>query len=144
MRARLATVNDLEAVFGDLSQRMADEYQSSGMGIEEAKDALVTDLEEGRAYTLVNGERPLAIIAWHEDGDVAHTLFAAREGFFTAATVRFCKKHIRRIQSLCGGLPLRHRSWLARPDVSRWFRIIGFAEKEKGLGWTVFELSANQ
>lgn len=140
MRARTATVGDLEAVFGALSQRMIDDYASSGIGTQAAKDVLVMNLKEGRAHALVEDDQPMAVIAWHEDDGAVHTLFAARDSFFTASTVRFCKQHIRRIQALEGNLPVRHRSGLARPDVAKWFRVIGFAEKDKGSGYTQFEL----
>lgn len=140
MRARAATVGDLEAVFSDLSQRLVDDYASAGTGTQATKDALVMSLKEGRAYALLETDKPLAIIAWHEDDRVVHVLFAAQEEFFTASTVRFCKRHIRRIQELEGNLPIQHRSWLDRADVAKWFRIIGFVEKEKQTGWTLFEL----
>ena len=76
----------------------------------------------------------VAIIAWHENGDAADTLFAAQEDFFRASTVRFCKQHIRHIQALAGNLPIHSRSWLPGPDVARWFNIIGYVERGQD-GW---------
>lgn len=140
MRPRTATAGDLEAVFGDLSRRIADDYAMSGMGTRGAKDAFVMDLKEGRAHALVEADSPLAIIAWHEDDGATHTLFAAQESFFTARTVRFCKKHIRRIQALEGNLPVWHECWIDLPEVVKWFRVIGFVEKDRKSGSTLFEL----
>lgn len=140
MRARTATTGDLEAVFSDLSQRLADDYASSDVDRQTVRDALVMNLREGRAHALVDDEKVSAIIAWHEDDGAIHTLFAVQEDFFSASTVRFCRKHIRRIEALEGNLPVQHRSWLARPDVAKWFRIIGFVDKGNGLQATLFEL----
>ena len=140
MRARTATVGDLEAVFSDLANRLEEDYVSSGLGMRNTKDAFVMNLKEGRAYALVEGDQPLAIVAWSERDGAVYTLFAARRTFFTASTVRFCKKHIRQIQALEGNLPLRHRSWLDSPSVAKWFRLIGFVEHEGEPGSTLYEL----
>ncbi|TIT29827.1 MAG: hypothetical protein E5W78_15275, partial [Mesorhizobium sp.] len=112
MRARAATVGDLEALFRDLSKRISDEYAAAGKDSKIAYDNLMMNLKEGRAHALVQGEKTVAIIAWHEHSDAADTLFAAQEDFFSAATVRFCKRHIRHIQALAGNLPIHSRSWL--------------------------------
>jgi hypothetical protein len=141
MRSRTATIGDLEFVFGKLSQRLVDDYASSGMGTQASRDVLVMNLKEGRAHALVDEEQPVAIIAWHEHDGVVHTLFAAQDSFFTASTVRFCRKNIRRIQALEGNLPVQHRSWIAGPEVEKWFRVIGFVPKEKGPKSTLFDLS---
>ena len=119
MRARTATVGDLEAVFQELSKRMSDEYVAAGKDSKVAYDNLMMNLKEGRAHALVEKDAPLAIVAWHEQQDVANTLFAAREDFFTASSVRFCKRHIRRIQALTGNLPVRSRSWVDRDEIVR-------------------------
>jgi hypothetical protein len=140
MRARAATVGDLENVFRDLSRRMSDEYVAAGKDRKIAYDNLMMNLKEGRAHALVQGEKTVAIIAWHEHSDAADTLFAAQEDFFNAATVRFCKRHIRHIQALAGNLPIRSRSWLKRPDAAKWFRIIGYAERGQENGANLFEL----
>jgi hypothetical protein len=140
MRARAATVGDLEDVFRDLSKRMSDEYAAAGKDSKIAYDNLMMNLKEGRAHALVQGEKTVAIIAWHEHSDTADTLFAAQEDFFSAATVRFCKRHIRHIQALAGNLPIHSRSWLQRPDVARWFRIIGYVERGQENGANLFEL----
>ncbi|CDX16696.1 conserved hypothetical protein [Mesorhizobium sp. ORS 3324] len=140
MRARAATVGDLEDVFRDLSKRMSDEYLAAGKDSKTAYDNLMMNLKEGRAHALVQGDKTVAIIAWHEDSDAADTLFAAQEDFFSAATVRFCKRHIRHIQALAGNLPIHSRSWLQRPDVARWFRVIGYVERGRENGATLFEL----
>ena len=89
MRARAATIGDLEGVFRDLSTRMSDEYVAAGKDSKVAYDNLMMNLKEGRAHALVDGDRTVAIIAWHENSDAADTLFAAQEGFFSAATIRF-------------------------------------------------------
>ncbi|RVA76781.1 hypothetical protein EN916_12485, partial [Mesorhizobium sp. M7A.F.Ca.CA.001.11.2.1] len=70
----------------------------------------------------------------------ADTLFAAREDFFRATTVRFCKRHIRHIQALAGNLAIHSRSWLQGPDVARWFGVIGYVERGRENGATLFEL----
>ena len=140
MRARAATIGDLEGVFRDLSTRMSDEYVAAGKDSKVAYDNLMMNLKEGRAHALVEGDKTVAIIAWHENSDAADTLFAAQEGFFSAATVRFCRRHIRHIQALAGNLPIHSRSWLQRADVSRWFRVIGYVERGQENGATVFEL----
>ncbi|CAN7322527.1 MULTISPECIES: hypothetical protein [Mesorhizobium] len=140
MRARAATVGDLEGVFRGLSKRISDEYVAAGKDSKVAYDNLMMNLKEGRAHALVEGEKTVAIIAWHEHSDAADTLFAAQEGFFSAATIRFCKRHIRHIQALAGNLPIRSRSWLQRADVAKWFRIIGYVERGQENGATLFEL----
>lgn len=140
MRARAATVGDLENVFRDLSKRISDEYVAAGKDSKIAYDNLMMNLKEGRAHALVQGEKTVALIAWHENSDAADTLFAAQEDFFSAATVRFCKRHIRHIQALAGNLPIHSRSWLQRPDVAKWFRIIGYVERGQENGATLFEL----
>ncbi|MBB6012780.1 hypothetical protein MIC97_01805 [Aquamicrobium sp. NLF2-7] len=139
MRARTATIGDLETVFRDLSGRMSADYVAAGLTVEGAQDSLTMDLKEGRAHALLDDDTVVAIITWHEIDHVAETAFAAREGFFTASTVRFCKKHIRRIQELTGNMPIRSRSWLGEPEVTRWFRIIGY-EQLQGNGSRLFEL----
>ena len=140
MDYRTATSLDLAAIFRDLSLRMADQYSAAGLNIEEAKDEFLMSLKEGRAHTLLEDGKPSAIIAWRELGDVAQTAFAAHDSFFSRSSVRFCKLHIRRIQALCGNLPVDSYSWSARPEVAKWFRILGFREKEKGEGFIVYEL----
>jgi hypothetical protein len=140
MRARAATVGDLENVFSDLSKRISDEYVAAGKDSKIAYDNLMMNLKEGRAHALVQGEKTVALIAWHENSDAADTLFAAQEDFFSAATVRFCKRHIRHIQALAGNLPIHSRSWLQRPDVAKWFRIIGYVERGQENGANLFEL----
>lgn len=141
MKARTATVGDLEVVFRSLSKRLSEEYLAAGLGTQAVQDSLTMNLKEGRGHSLLDDDgNVVAIIAWHESDDVAHTLFAARETFFSAASVRFCRRHVRQIQALTGNLPFQHRSWLVRPDATKWFRIIGFVEKEKQPGSTLFEL----
>ncbi|WP_315924016.1 hypothetical protein [Mesorhizobium sp. SP-1A] len=140
MRARQATVGDLETVFHDLSKRMSDEYAAAGKDSKFAYDNLMMNLGEGRAHVLLQDDRPVAIIAWHEEDDAADTLFAAQDDFFSASTVRFCKGHIRRIQALTGNLPIRSRSWIDHPDVGRWFQIIGYVEQERQNGARLFVL----
>lgn len=140
MRARTATVGDLEFVFNSLSKRLSEEYLAAGIEAQVVQDRLTMNLKEGRAHSLLDKEgNVVAIIAWHED-DVAHTLFAARETFFSASTVRFCRRHIRRIQALAGNRPFHHWSRLDHPDVAKWFRIIGFVEKHEQPGSILFEL----
>lgn len=140
MDYRTATSLDLAAIFGDLSLRIADQYSTAGLNIEEAKDEFLMSLKEGRAHTLLDDGRPVAIIAWREVGHAAQTAFAAHDNFFTRSTVRFCKRHIRRIQALCGNLPIDSYSWSNQPEVAKWFRVLGFRERERGNGFTVFEL----
>ncbi|MBZ9985754.1 hypothetical protein LB572_01445 [Mesorhizobium sp. BH1-1-5] len=140
MRARAATVGDLEDVFRGLSKRMSDEYVAAGKDSKSAYDNLMMNLKEGRAHALVQDDRTVAIIAWHEHADAADTLFAAHEDFFNAATVRFCKRHIRHVQALAGNLPVHSRSWLDRPDVAKWFQVIGYVDLGRENGATLFEL----
>lgn len=140
MRARTSTIGDLETVFGGLSKRLSQEYQASGLGSREVQDNLTMSLKEGRAHTLLDGDKPVAVIAWYEDDGVAYTTFAASETFFSASSVRFCKRHIRRLQALTGNLPIQHRSWLDRPEVARWFEVIGFAEVAREGDYTIYEL----
>lgn len=140
MRARTATVGDLEHVFQDLSKRMSDEYVAAGKDSKAAYDNLMMNLKEGRAHALVENDTPVAIIAWHEHGGAADTLFAARDDFFSAKTVRFCKRHIRQIQALTGNLSIHSLSWLEGPDVVKWFRVIGYVEQGRENGARLFEL----
>lgn len=140
MEYRTATSADLAAIFRDLSVRIADQYSAAGLNIEEAKDEFLMSLKEGRAHTLVEDGKPSAIIAWREVGHAAQTAFAAHDNFFSRSSVRFCKKHIRRIQALCGNLPIDTYSWSSRNEVAKWFRVLGFREKEKENGFIVYEL----
>lgn len=143
MKARTASVGDLESVFHDLSKRMAAEYMAAGKDVKAAHDNLTMNLREGRAHALIEGDKVVAIIAWHEGSDATDTLFAAKEEFFNARTVRFCKRHIRQIQALSGDRPIHSRSWLDQPDVSRWFRVIGYQEKSRDNGAQLFELPSH-
>ena len=144
MKARPATVGDLEFVFRDLSKRMSEEYVAAGKDKQIAYDNLMMNLWEGRAHALLADDRHVAIIAWHEMGGHVETLFAAQDDFFNAATVRFCKRHIRQIQALAGNLPIRSRSWLDHPDVTRWFGIIDYAEIGREDGAQLYELAATR
>ena len=63
MRARAATVGDLESVFRDLSKRISDEYVAAGKDSKIAYDNLMMNLKEGRAHALVQGEKTVALIA---------------------------------------------------------------------------------
>ena len=139
MKARTATVGDLEAVFRDLSGRMSADYAAAGLTSRDVQDKLLMDLKEGRAHALHDGQTVVAVISWHETGDLAETAFAARESFFAAPTLRFCKRHLRHIQALTGNMPIRSRSRLEGPEVARWFRIIGYVERTEN-GGTLFEL----
>jgi hypothetical protein len=140
MEYRTATAADLATIFRDLSLRMTDQYSAAGLNIEDAKDEFLMSLREGRAHTLLDDGNPVAIIAWQEIGHAAQTAFAAHESFFSRSTVRFCKSHIRRIQALCGNLPIDSYSWSDRPEVAKWFRILGFRERERRSGFIVYEL----
>ncbi|OYR19336.1 hypothetical protein [Brucella thiophenivorans] len=144
MKARTATVGDLESVFHDLSPRITTEYIAAGKNTKAAYDNLMMNLREGRAHALVQDDKVVAIIAWQESNDAADTLFAAKEEFFNAKTVRFCKKHIRHIQALSGDLPVHSRSWLDRPDAIKWFKVIGYKQKGQEDGAWLFELAAPQ
>ncbi len=56
MRARSATVGDLETVFCDLSKRMVAEYiTTAGKDAKLAYDDLMMNMKEGRAHALVQG-----------------------------------------------------------------------------------------
>jgi hypothetical protein len=140
MDYRTASALDLTTIFRDLSLRIADQYSAAGLNIEDAKDEFLMSLKEGRAHTLLQDGKPLAIVAWREIGDTAQTAFAAHESFFSRSTVRFCKQHIRRIQALCGNLPVDSYSWSSRPEVAKWFRVLGFRERERGNGFIIFQL----
>lgn len=141
MQARPATVGDLEFVFRDLSKRIAEEYAAAGKDRKAAHDSLMMNMREGRAYALVQNDHTVAIIAWHEDDGSVDTLFAAKDEFFSASTVRFCKRHIRRVQAVAGNLPIRSRIWFDRPEIRRWFRILGFVETGRENAAWVFELA---
>ena len=142
MKARTASVGDLESVFHDLSERMAAEYIAAGKDVRSAYDNLTMNLREGRAHALIEDDKVVAIIAWQEADDGTDTLFAATEDFFNARSVRFCRKHIKQIQALSGDRPIHSRSWLDRPDVVKWFRIIGYREIDGEQGSKLFELGA--
>jgi hypothetical protein len=62
MDYRTATTTDLATIFRDLASRVTDEYAAAGMNLEEAKDEFLTSLKEGRAHTLVDDDKPVAII----------------------------------------------------------------------------------
>ena len=139
MEARTATPHDLSHVFEHLSARMSQDYATVGESEGKAKEHLLMDLREGRGHALVEGKETLAVITWHENDGVAYTSFAADEAFFSAKTVRFCKRHIRRIQQLCGNSPIRSVS-RNRPDIERWFSVIGFSKIEQSENSATFEL----
>jgi len=122
---------------------MADEYVAAGRDSKAVYDNLMMDLKEGRAHALVENDTAVAIIPWHEHGGAADTLFSARDDFFSAKTVRFCKRHIRQVQALTGNLPVRSRRWLVSPDVVKWFRIIGYVDRGHEDGARLFELPPN-
>lgn len=74
MRARSATVGDLETVFCDLSKRMVAEYIAAGKDAKLAYDDLMMNMKEGRAHALVQGDDVVAIISWRESDDATNTL----------------------------------------------------------------------
>jgi hypothetical protein len=120
---------------------MAQNYASAGETEGKAKEHLLMDLKEGRAHALVERGKTMAVITWHEDDEVAYTSFAADEEFFSARTVRFCKRHIRKIQQLCGNSPIRSVSQ-NRPEVERWFAILGFSKVDQNGNGATYELPA--
>ncbi len=63
MKARTASVGDLESVFHDLSERMAAEYIAAGKDVRSAYDNLTMNLREGRAHALIEDDKVVAIIA---------------------------------------------------------------------------------
>lgn len=140
MHARAATTGDLAKVLNRLADRMAAEYVAAGPNDRSAKDALFQNLKEGRAHALFADGQPVAIISWDESDGIVHTAFAAAETFFDASTVRFCKRHIRHIQALCGNRPIRSRNWSNAADVARWFRVMGFSAADTGQIPASFEL----
>ena len=144
MQASAATPQDVNRVFGRLASRISQELSAAGKTEGSAKEHLLMDLREGRAHALREGDETLAVITWHEEDGNAYTSFAADEAFFTARTVRFCKRHIRKIQQLCGNAPIRSVSWSRHPDVERWFAAIGFSAVEEGDGSTTFELPSRK
>jgi hypothetical protein len=105
---------------------MLDEYERAGFTRRQAKDEFTKWVDAGSAHTLLNDGEPVAIIAWFSGAGVIQTSFAAKEDFFTARTVRFCHRHIRKIQRDHGGLPLCASSSSAHPSVPKWFKTLGF------------------
>lgn len=144
MEARTATPKDLSHVFDHLADRLSQEYATAGETENKAKENLLMDLREGRGHALTDGNETLAVITWHDEGGIADTSFAANEEFFTAKTVRFCKRHIKKIQKLCGNVPIRSVSRSDRPDVDRWFALIGFEKVEQHENSATFELPSNR
>jgi hypothetical protein len=144
MEARTATPQDLSHVFDRLADRLSQEHATAGETDSKAKENLLMDLREGRGHALMDGNEILAVITWHEEDGMAYTSFAAHEEFFSAKTVRFCKRHIHKIQQLCGNIPVRSVSWSKRPDVDRWFAVIGFEKVEQDENSATFELPANR
>lgn len=140
MDARAAKASDLAIVFGQLADRVSTEHTLAGHRGLSPRDALFQNLKEGRAHALADSGGPVAIVSWDESDGIATTSFAAAERFFTASTVRFCARHIRRIQALCGNCPVRSQSWSDRADVAKWFRVIGFVEIGCGDGYRLYEL----
>ena len=144
MEARTATAQDLSQVFDHLAERISQEHATAGESDSKVKENLLMDLREGRGHALMDGNETLAVITWHEEDGTAYTSFAANEEFFSAKTVRFCKNHIQKIQQLCGNSPIRSVSWSKRPDVDRWFAVIGFEKVEQGENSATFELPAKR
>jgi hypothetical protein len=144
MEARAATPQDLNRVFKNLAARISQEFLAAGETEGSAKEHFLMDLKEGRGDALREGDQTLAVITWHDDDGGARTSFAADEAFFTARTVRFCKRHIRKIQQLCGNIPIRSVIWSNRPEVDRWFAAIGFNKIEEDEKSTTFELPARR
>ncbi|UXN64420.1 hypothetical protein N8E89_00580 [Phyllobacterium sp. A18/5-2] len=144
MEARTATPQDLTQVFDHLADRLSREFATAGETENKARENLLMDLREGRGHALRDGNETLAVITWHEVGGIAYTSFAANEEFFTAKTVRFCKRHIRKIQQLCGNMPIRSVSRSDRPDVDRWFALIGFEKVDQHENSATFELGSLQ
>jgi hypothetical protein len=140
MEARTAVPQDLTEVFRNVADRLSREYKAAGGSEESAKDVIMMNLREGRGHALLQDGKLVAVIAWHEDHGVAFTDFAANESFFSASTVRFCKMHIRRIQALCGNLPVRYHRWSDRKDTDRWFKLLGFEKISTQGSPRVYEL----
>lgn len=141
MEARTATPQDLSHVFEHLAVRMSQDYALAGETEGKAKEHLLMDLKEGRGHALVENNETLAVITWHDDRRVAYTSFAADEAFFSARTVRFCKRHILKIQKLCGNAPIRSVSQ-NRTEVERWFAAIGFTKIDQNENGAIYELPA--
>lgn len=100
---------------------MSDEYAAAGKDSKIAYDNLMMNLKEGRAHALVEGEKAVAIIAWHENSDAADTLFAAQEDFFRASTVRFASGisgTSRRSPAICPSIRAAGCRGLTSPDGS--------------------------
>jgi hypothetical protein len=144
MEARTATPQDLSHVFDHLAERISQEHAKAGETGSKAHEKLLMYLREGRGHALLDGNKTLAVITWHEEGGIAYTSFAADEEFFSAKSVRFCKRHIQKIQQLCGNIPIRSISWSKHPDVDRWFAVIGFQKVEQDEKSSTFELPANR
>lgn len=142
MEYRSSTPEDIATIFRNLSLRVTDQYSAAGFNIDAAKDEVLMSLKEGRSHTFWKDGKPIAIIAWREQNDVAEIAFAAHESFFSRSTVRFCKKHIRRVQALCGNVPVDSYSWSDRPEIIKWFKVLGLNERERRNGFIVFELPA--
>ncbi len=83
MKARTATVGDLESVFHDLSRRMAIEYIAAGKDTKAAYDNLMMNLREGRAHALLQDGKVVAIIARHEGDGATDTLLRRKKSFST-------------------------------------------------------------
>ncbi len=83
MKARTATVGDLESVFHDLSRRMAIEYIAAGKDTKAAYDNLMMNLREGRAHALLQSDKAVAIIAWNEADGATETLLRRRKNSST-------------------------------------------------------------
>lgn len=115
MRARSATVGDLETVFCDLSKRMVAEYIAAGKDAKLAYDDLMMNMKEGRAHALVQGDDVVAIISWRESDDATITLFAAKDEFSArkrCASARSTSARFKHFPAIC---PFIHESgWTGR------------------------------
>ncbi|MDX0499083.1 hypothetical protein GOC68_22860 [Sinorhizobium medicae] len=145
MQARPATPSDLAKVFRRNAERMIEEYATAGVSTRAAKDIMLAEVNAGRGHALVTNGQTVAVIVWQPYNGAVFTSFAAQNSFFTASTVRFCKRHIREIQALCGNAILHSQSFSRHPQVERWFRALGFVrDRQQEGGGVVYTLSPTE
>lgn len=136
MIARPATVADVEHVFGCLAERSRRELDRALLDhpacdrMDVARNVFTTAIENRSCEALVDGDKTLALLALEDENDAVVTSFVAAEAFFHAAHVAFTRRHVRGLQDRVGR-ELRSYSYSDHPLVTRWFRAIGFGQREQ-------------
>ncbi|MCR4267873.1 hypothetical protein [Nitratireductor sp. ZSWI3] len=128
MEAEPAKIGDLPYVLESLDKETEKEIARAGYTLEAASAFMHERLRLGMADVLWHKGRALAVIAWRIDFEGLWTSFVATEQFFdpSVPSVRFGRKHMDVLQGRYLGAPAIALRYSNRPQVRRWYELIGF------------------